>query len=132
MLLVQLIKLFQKRRAELFSYFITPDLSAEIICSLKRCKCTNRRENEIRFKKINIEENASLVESAGADYIIVHGRTRNQFYSGKTDKSIFKKIKKIVKIPVGASGDVFTLKDYEEYINDYCADFCFSCKRGNR
>ncbi len=34
-----------------------------------------------------------------------------------------KKIKKIVKIPVGASGDVFTLKDYEEYINNYCADF---------
>ncbi len=102
----------------------TPELLAEIIYSLKNSvNVPVGVKMRLGFNKINIEENATLAESAGADYIIIHGRTRNQFYSGKTDKSIFKKIKKIVKIPVGASGDVFTLKDYEEYINNYCADF---------
>lgn len=102
----------------------TPDLLAKIIYSLKSAvNVPIGVKMRLGFKKINIEENASLVESAGADYIIIHGRTRNQFYSGKTDKTFLKKIKKIVKIPVGASGDMFTHKDYEEYINDYCADF---------
>ncbi|MGN1029704.1 MAG: tRNA dihydrouridine synthase, partial [Bacilli bacterium] len=45
-------------------------------------------------------EAARVIEKAGASAIIVHGRTRSQFYSGKADWEIIKKIKESVNIPV--------------------------------
>lgn len=55
---------------------------------------------------INAVENAMLIEKAGATAITVHGRTRNQFYSGKANYDIIKAVKEAVKIPVIANGDI--------------------------
>jgi len=56
-------------------------------------------------------EAAKIIEQAGANAITVHGRTREQYYSGQVDLSIIKKVKEAVKIPVIGNGDVKTTSD---------------------
>lgn len=55
---------------------------------------------------INAVEVAKIAENAGISLITVHGRTRNQFYSGNCDFEIIKKVKASVKVPVIANGDI--------------------------
>lgn len=57
-------------------------------------------------KHINAVEIAKKCEEAGASAITVHGRTREQGYSGKADWNIIKQVKENVKIPVIGNGDV--------------------------
>ena len=56
-------------------------------------------------------EAAKIVEKAGADAIIIHGRTRTEFYSGKADWDIIKEVKNAVKIPVIGNGDIKNEED---------------------
>ena len=56
-------------------------------------------------------EAAKVIEKAGASAITVHGRTREQYYSGQVDLEIIKKVKETVKIPVIGNGDVKTAED---------------------
>ena len=73
-------------------------------------------------KSINAVEFAKAMESAGVSAIAVHGRTREQFYSGKADWNIIADVKKNVTIPVIANGDVTDLKScldmYEKTVCD--------------
>ena len=59
----------------------------------------------------HIVEAAKVIEKAGASAITVHGRTREQYYSGQVDLEIIKKVKEAVKIPVIGNGDVKTAED---------------------
>ncbi len=56
-------------------------------------------------------EVAKIIEEAGADAIVVHGRTRDEFYSGIADWDIIKDVKDAVKIPVIGNGDIKTEDD---------------------
>ena len=67
---------------------------------------------------INAVENAINIEKAGAKAIAVHGRTRAQFYSGKANYDIIKKVKESVSIPVIANGDVDS-PEKAKYVLDY-------------
>lgn len=60
---------------------------------------------------VNVVSMAKLAEEAGMDAITVHGRTREQFYRGHADWEIIGEVKKAVKIPVIANGDVRTCED---------------------
>ena len=55
---------------------------------------------------INAVEVAHAVSAAGASAIAVHGRTREQYYSGKADWSVIAAVKRAVDIPVIGNGDV--------------------------
>jgi len=65
-------------------------------------------------EKINAIQFAKMCEDNGADMICIHGRTRNQFYSGKADWEIIKHVKQSVMIPVIGNGDVFCASDAKE------------------
>ncbi len=67
---------------------------------------------------VNAVEIAKIVEDNGASAIAVHGRTRSQFYSGKSDIEIIKKVVNAVSIPVIGNGDITTPQE-AKYMLDY-------------
>ena len=54
---------------------------------------------------------AHILEENGAAAIAVHGRTRREFYSGRSDRECIKRIKAELEIPVIGNGDIFTARD---------------------
>lgn len=62
---------------------------------------------------VNAVEIAKIVEEAGAAAVAVHGRTREQYYSGKADWEIIRQVKEAVSIPVIGNGDVTSAQSAE-------------------
>ncbi len=70
----------------------------------------------------NAVEFAKAMEQAGASAITVHGRTKNQMYSGKADWEIIRKVKSAVNITVIGNGDVISPKSAEEMYRETGCD----------
>lgn len=86
-----------------------PALAAKIISAVKSAvsvPVTVKFRSGWDSNSTNAVEFAKMAESAGADAITVHGRTREQFYSGKCNLDIIKAVKAAVKIPVIGNGDI--------------------------
>ena len=89
-------------------------LSAEIV---RAVKAESKVPVTVKIRKgwdedhVNAVEFAATMEEAGADAVTVHGRTKNQMYSGKSDMNIIKEVKKAVSIPVIGNGDIASLDD---------------------
>lgn len=67
-------------------------------------------------------ENARAVERAGGKAVAVHGRTREQLYTGRADWNIIREVKQAVSIPVIGNGDVLTPEDAKEMLEQTNCD----------
>lgn len=91
-----------------------PKLASEVLKSV-----VNNSEKPVTLKIrkgwddtcINAVEIAKIAEDAGISAIAIHGRTREQYYSGKADWDIIGEVKENVSIPVIGNGDVFSVED---------------------
>lgn len=63
------------------------------------------------LNSVNAVECAKILEANGAAAIAIHGRTREEFYSGKADWDIIKQIKQAVSVPVIGNGDIWSAED---------------------
>lgn len=69
-------------------------------------------------KNIVAVEVAKIAEGSGASAITIHGRTKDDYYGGKVDLDIIKKVKESVKIPVIGNGDITTPEE-AKYMLEY-------------
>lgn len=74
------------------------------------------------YQNLNAPYIAKISEDLGVQMITIHGRTRSQMYSGKADWAFINKIKKEVKIPVIANGDIKNVEDIEKSLQESEAD----------
>jgi tRNA-dihydrouridine synthase B len=73
-------------------------------------------------QSINAVEVALAAQEGGADAVAIHGRTRAQRYTGKADWDVIADVKRALKVPLLASGDVFTSDDVVNILNHTKAD----------
>lgn len=91
-----------------------PELAGKIV---KKVSGRIHKPVTVKFRKgfhdsmINAVDFAKCMEENGAAAIAVHGRTREEYYSGKADWEIIAEVKHAVSIPVFASGDIFSVED---------------------
>lgn len=97
-----------------------PGLAGEILSAMVRAV---KKPVTVKFRKgfsdndANAAEFARLAESCGVAAVAVHGRTREQYYSGKADWETIRCVKEAVRIPVFGSGDIFTPQAAKEMMS---------------
>ncbi|MCL2746177.1 MAG: tRNA dihydrouridine synthase DusB [Coriobacteriia bacterium] len=109
----------------------SPELAARIIDAIRRAldahgyeslAVTAKHRKGWEPSSVNAVGFAKGLEDAGATAITVHGRTRDQFYRGQSDRNIIKEVKDALRIPVIASGDAFTAEACLDIIQETGAD----------
>ena len=93
-----------------------PNLVEEIVTALTenlRTPVTVKIRSGWNGENINAVEIATIAQKAGAKIVAVHGRTREQYYSGNVDYEIIKQVKQAVDIPVIGNGDIFDIDSAE-------------------
>ncbi len=92
----------------------TPDLAKKVIEAVVKA---SSKPVTVKIRKgwdadsINAVQIASIAQEAGVAAVAVHGRTRDQFYTGKADWGIIKEVKDALTIPVIGNGDIFSIED---------------------
>ena len=101
----------------------TPTLATEIV---KACLEGSNKPVTVKHRSgydhETAPEFASLMEKAGVSSITVHGRTREQMYTGAADWEVIKRVKQAVRVPVFGNGDIKTASDVKEMIQQTGCD----------
>lgn len=93
---------------------LDPKQAEKVITAVRR---SIQKPLTVKFRKgfdeerCNCVEFARMAEGCGVDAVCVHGRTRQQMYAGRSDLEAVLRVKEAVRIPVIASGDMFTPED---------------------
>lgn len=102
-----------------------PDLAYRIMASVVKAvhvPVTVKIRKGWSEDSVNAVEIAKLAEKAGIAAIAVHGRTREQFYTGEADWNIIRQVKEKVMIPVIGNGDIRTPYDGEKMMDQTGCD----------
>lgn len=102
-----------------------PKLVEEIVTALVKAikkPVTVKIRKGFDDERVNAVEIAKIIEASGAAAIAVHGRTREQYYSGKADWDIIRQVKEAVKIPVIGNGDVTDAASAKRLIDETGCD----------
>lgn len=102
-----------------------PKLAAEIVRSIANAidkPVTVKIRKGFDDGHINAVELAKRLEDAGAAAIAVHGRTREQYYSGKADWDMIRQVKQAVSVPVIGNGDIVSVQDGKRMLEETGCD----------
>lgn len=113
------------RNGEGSALMLKPALVGEIVRAVSHASA---KPVTVKIRKgwdessVNAVEIAEIAQENGAKAIAVHGRTREQFYSGKADWEIIRKVKEAVSVPIIGNGDIFKPQDAKRMLDETGCD----------